>query len=666
MEGTFYEKSLAEYNAAFYISSSIFPPQNEIRLGLALKLSEGWHVMFNKVFLAYEIASAAYYDAFNEMAKLHANEFLCFTDREKVTLLNDYKSKLRNEIIDVLLEMIEFTHMYILPHATPANRICYFEWKSVCRRILGDLMTGTDKRKNHEKSLEDYKAAFEIAKIIYSAQHEIRLGLALKLSVGWHDMLSDVLKACKIARAAYYDAFNEMGAEEANKNFLMYSAAFGIAKTIFPPQHKIRLRLALKISEGLHDMLSDVFLAYRVARAAYYEAFNEMDLQKDLASSIMDLREMHVYEARIAQAADRPNAYESKAQALLKAWKRVSSFGENETDRKKVTLLNNYKSNLRNEIIAVLFEVIHFTDHHILPLVSVKANRVCYHKWNGNSYRFLGNLMTGTDKRTNHEKSIAEYNAAFGIAKTIFPPQHKIRLFLALKLSEGWHDMFSNVFKAYEIAKAAYYDAFNEMEMVEAVKKLHLLHENLTAEERNLFWIAYQSKVGALHTAIEKVNLIKNYKSNLRNEIIDVFFEMTEFTDEHILPYVSTQGSRYCYCKWKGDCYRFLGSVMTGTSKRIFYEKSLAEYTAAFNAIKIELPPQNEIRLGAALKISEGWHVMLNNVLKAYEVARVAYYDALNAYDCLEEANKNPLMVSLSKNLAKWQSEMQGNFVKIL
>ena len=164
--------------------------------------------------------------------------------------------------------------------------------------------------------------------------------------------------------------------------------------------------------------------------------------------------------------------------------------------------------------------------------------------------------------------------------------------------------------------------------MVEAMKKVASTDVELTVEERNLLSVAYKNVIGARRASWriissieqkeenkgveEKLEMIKNYRSQVEKELRDICSDILDVLDKHLIPCATTGESKVFYYKMKGDYHRYLAEFATGNDRKEAAENSLVAYKAASDIAMTDLPPTHPIRLGLALNFSVFYYEILN------------------------------------------------------
>merc|ERR1712059_47360 len=115
--------------------------------------------------------------------------------------------------------------------------------------------------------------------------------------------------------------------------------------------------------------------------------------------------------------------------------------------------------------------------------------------------------------------------------------------------------------------------------------------------------------------------------------------------------------------KMKGDYYRYLVEVSTGTGRTDLAEKSKAAYVDATDAAK-ELSKTHPIKLGLALNFSVFFYEIMNDSKEACTLAKTAFDEAIAELDHLKEdsyKDSTLIMQLLRDNLTLWTSEPEAD-----
>jgi 14-3-3 protein epsilon len=217
-------------------------------------------------------------------------------------------------------------------------------------------------------------------------------------------------------------------------------------------------------------------------------------------------------------------------------------------------------------------------------------------------------------------------------------------------------------------------------EMVESMKKVAKMDQELTVEERNLLSVAYKNLIGArraswrIITNIEskeenkaessKTALTKKYRSQVEKELRDICQDILDLLDKNLIPNAASGESKVFYLKMKGDYHRYKAEFATQEDRKEAAENSLVAYTKANDIAQNELPPTHPIRLGLALNFSVFYYEILNTPERACRLAKQAFDDAIAELDTLNEdtyKDSTLIMQLLRDNLTLWTTDMPGD-----
>jgi len=216
-------------------------------------------------------------------------------------------------------------------------------------------------------------------------------------------------------------------------------------------------------------------------------------------------------------------------------------------------------------------------------------------------------------------------------------------------------------------------------QMVQYMKKVAMLDQELTVEERNLVSVAYKNVIGArraswrIVSSIEQkeenkgneqhVARIKEYRNKIEAELANICNDILSVLDNHLITNANTGESKVFYHKMKGDYLRYLAEFQTSGSRKEAAEKSLIAYKAASDIASTGLPPTHPIRLGLALNFSVFYYEILNSPDRACQLAKQAFDDAISELDTLSEdsyKDSTLIMQLLRDNLTLWTSDMSN------
>ncbi|KAL3316326.1 14-3-3 protein [Cichlidogyrus casuarinus] len=221
--------------------------------------------------------------------------------------------------------------------------------------------------------------------------------------------------------------------------------------------------------------------------------------------------------------------------------------------------------------------------------------------------------------------------------------------------------------------------------MVEAMKKVVELGEELSVEERNLLSVAYKNVIGARRASWRIVSTIENraideekreggsktqkselprlFRKQFESELQKVSGEILKLLDNHLLPKASTAESKVFYLKMQGDYYRYMAEFSVGSQRDDVSNQSKEAYELASDISLKELPPTHPIRLGLALNFSVFHYEIRNKPEEAVKLAKTAFDNAIAELDTLnEESYKDSTLIMqlLRDNLTLWNSDLEG------
>lgn len=221
--------------------------------------------------------------------------------------------------------------------------------------------------------------------------------------------------------------------------------------------------------------------------------------------------------------------------------------------------------------------------------------------------------------------------------------------------------------------------------MVTNIKKAaQLATPELTTEERNLLSVAYKNVVGVRRSSWRRVNSIKDlaearaatgstgsamqlpwileFRAKIEGEISAICNDIIDFLDKNVLPGASNAESKVYYLKMKGDYLRYLSEISVGEQRDQVAKQAQEAYQAATDIATKELPPINTSRLGLALNYSVLYYEILNDPKAACELAQLAFDDALQDIDSVDDAtyhDSTMIMQLLKDNLLLWGNDNQ-------
>ena len=89
----------------------------------------------------------------------------------------------------------------------------------------------------------------------------------------------------------------------------------------------------------------------------------------------------------------------------------------------------------------------------------------------------------------------------------------------------------------------------------------------------------------------ESFQVIANeYREKVEKELQDICEVVLGLLDKHLIPKASSGESKVFYLKMKGDYFRYLAEVATGTKRKEIMNESQEAYKAAFEVAQKEMP----------------------------------------------------------------------------
>jgi len=216
-------------------------------------------------------------------------------------------------------------------------------------------------------------------------------------------------------------------------------------------------------------------------------------------------------------------------------------------------------------------------------------------------------------------------------------------------------------------------------DMLEYMKKVVLLGQELSIEERNLLSVAYKNTVGSRRTAwralssIEQkeeskgsknLNLLRDYKKKIETELTNFCNDILGLLDSQLVKGATTPESKVFYLKMKADYYRYIAEYATGDLHSKVSANASQAYQDASNIANSEMKTTHPIRLGLALNFSVFYYEVLNDPSKACNLAKQAFDDAIADIEHIEEdqyKDATTIMQLIRDNLTLWTSEMQDD-----
>ncbi|CAD8171390.1 unnamed protein product [Paramecium octaurelia] len=220
-------------------------------------------------------------------------------------------------------------------------------------------------------------------------------------------------------------------------------------------------------------------------------------------------------------------------------------------------------------------------------------------------------------------------------------------------------------------------------DMVNYIKQLVSVGQELSVEERNLLSVAYKNSIGGRRTAwrvlssIENkeegkaqtnpasqrnLTLIRSYKKKIEQELNGFCNDVLNLIDTSLIRTATNSEAKVFYYKMKGDYHRYISEYSSGDQHKQAADGALEAYQQASNVANSELKTTNPIRLGLALNFSVFYYEVLNDPTKACSLAKQAFDDAIADIEQIEESqykDATTIMQLIRDNLTLWTSELE-------
>lgn len=129
-----------------------------------------------------------------------------------VRVCHEYKKAIEADLLDVCHDILSLLDNYLIESSEndADSQIFYKKMKGDYYRYKAEVQEGEERKKSAELAFKAYEDASKHSETTMPKTHPIRLGLALNFSVFHYEILSSPQHACKLARAAFDDAIQEL------------------------------------------------------------------------------------------------------------------------------------------------------------------------------------------------------------------------------------------------------------------------------------------------------------------------------------------------------------------------------------------------------------------------------------------------------------------------
>jgi len=214
-------------------------------------------------------------------------------------------------------------------------------------------------------------------------------------------------------------------------------------------------------------------------------------------------------------------------------------------------------------------------------------------------------------------------------------------------------------------------------DMLDYMKKVVYLKQELSVEERNLLSVAYKNSVGSRRTAWRAISsieqkeeakgskhlpLLKQLKKKIEEELESFCRDILKLLDDVLIDGTSNFEAKVFFLKMKGDYFRYIAEYAAGDNHKGVAEGALDAYQKASEVANKDLKTTHPIRLGLALNFSVFYYEVMNEPTKACNLAKQAFDDAIADIEHLDEEqykDSTTIMQLIRDNLTLWTSELQ-------
>lgn len=207
------------------------------------------------------------------------------------------------------------------------------------------------------------------------------------------------------------------------------------------------------------------------------------------------------------------------------------------------------------------------------------------------------------------------------------------------------------------------------------------LGASMTAEERNLFSVAYKNVVGMRRSAwrvmksvedrkrdngdTNAADLARNYKERIETELTKLCNEVLELIEKNHY-YVGAGGidteksteEKVFFLKMKGDYCRYKSEIATGPAREEVVYSAREFYQQAMDAANEALEPWDPIRLGLALNFSVFYYEVEGNKTLAIGLADHAFKEGTgDNSEGVPGPDSRLILQLLNDNMTLWKSE---------
>ena len=196
--------------------------------------------------------------------------------------------------------------------------------------------------------------------------------------------------------------------------------------------------------------------------------------------------------------------------------------------------------------------------------------------------------------------------------------------------------------------------------------------EDLTKEEKNIFYKSFKYVVNSKRSAWlsvnyleekekndERMEIIKNYKNILEKDISDICKNVITLINNFLISKTVLDESKMFFLKMKGDYYRYLCEFKTLNENKNYLDESEKNYK---NAIELSqnISWVSGTKLGLYLNYSVFFYEIKKDAKKAIQIAKEAIKSAKKYSDKIKEEEDKDAEITvqiLKENINYWEED---------
>eukprot|EP00928_Gymnodinium_smaydae_P052831 TRINITY_DN36983_c0_g1_i1.p2 TRINITY_DN36983_c0_g1~~TRINITY_DN36983_c0_g1_i1.p2 ORF type:complete len:291 (-),score=67.18 TRINITY_DN36983_c0_g1_i1:59-826(-) len=193
-------------------------------------------------------------------------------------------------------------------------------------------------------------------------------------------------------------------------------------------------------------------------------------------------------------------AFKNAVGCRRQAWRAINTFEDAAIEQDPVIaddpayadLGQGYRTKIEDEMRTKCMDILEVLRDSLIPKSTDPESVVFYNKLKGDYLRYMAEFTTGELHSRYAQEAHDAYHAASDVATTSLPPTNPVRLGLALNFSVFYYEVFSAPEKACLIAKAAFNEAMNVMDLMtpdeqnDSTMIMQLLRDNLALWTANM------------------------------------------------------------------------------------------------------------------------------------------------------------------------------------